>query len=114
MLDVLAGRKYGQGVEGLITLNGHAMTRELSNRCISYVGQEDVFMPTLSAWEALLFVSQLCMAPQPKAERAARMNAVLEQMGLTKVKYSKVCLILPRSRTVIDSAGCRALKVDLK
>ncbi len=90
MLDVLAGRKYGKGVEGLITLNGHVMTRELSNRCISYVGQEDVFMPTLSAWEALLFVSQLCMAPAPKAERAARMNAVLEQMGLTKVKNSKV------------------------
>ena len=95
MLDVLAGRKYGKGVEGVITLNDHVMTRELSNRCISYVGQEDVFMPTLSAWESLLFVSQLCMAPAPKAEHVARMNAVLEQMGLTKVKYSKVCSLPP-------------------
>lgn len=90
MLDVLAGRKFGRGVEGVITLNGHTMTRELSNRCISYVGQEDVFMPTLSAWESLLFVSQLCMDPAPRAERTARMNAVLEQMGLSKVKHSKV------------------------
>lgn len=90
MLDVLAGRKIGQGVGGLITLNEKIMTRELSNRCISYVGQEDVFMPTLSAWESLLFVSQLRTASANKAERFARMDAVLRQMGLLKVKHSKV------------------------
>lgn len=94
MLDVLAGRKVGQGVEGVITLNGHVLTRELANRCISYVGQEDVFMPTMSTWESLLFVTQLCMEPALKSVRAARMDAVLEQMGLLKVKHSKVVFSL--------------------
>ena len=67
MLDVLAGRKTGQGVTGAITLNNHVMTKKLSNRCISYVGQEDVFMPTLSAWESLLFVSPAVHGANPQS-----------------------------------------------
>lgn len=105
MLDVLAGRKFGKGVEGVITLNDQVMTRELSNRCISYVGQEDVFMPTLSAWESLLFVSQLCMASASTAERHARMDTVLDRMGLLKVKHSKVGGALPGGLAVRGMSG---------
>ena len=90
MLDVLSGRKHGKGVEGRVTLNGQPITPETSNKYISYVGQEDVFMPTLSAWESLLFCTQLCLPAMPVKQRNARMEAVLETMGLTRVKNSKV------------------------
>ena len=90
MLDVLSGRKHGKGVEGRVTLNGQPITPETSNKYISYVGQEDVFMPTLSAWESLLFCTQLCLPAMPVKQRNARMEAVLETMGLLRVKNSKV------------------------
>lgn len=77
-------------MEGRILLNGQPVSGRLSNSYISYVAQEDVFEPTLSAWESLLFVTQLCMEAQPDQTRNARMNEVLDMMGLLKVKHSKV------------------------
>ena len=92
LLDVLAGRTTGKGVSGTVSVNGLPITPETSNMYISYVGQEDVFMPTLSAWESLSFITQLCMGPLPRCERESRMESVLTTMGLARVKNSKVFL----------------------
>lgn len=90
MLDILAGRKIGKGLEGTVTLNGLPIEPNLANRCISYVGQEDVFLPMLTVWESLLFIARLSMQPLPNVVREARMNKVLETLGLSRVKNSKV------------------------
>lgn len=91
MLDVLAGKKVGKkGLEGLVTLNGVPINPHLANRCISYVGQEDVFVPMLTVWESLSFVAKLSMPPMPAVVRHARMDAVLGTLGLGRVKNSKV------------------------
>lgn len=83
------------------------VTPETSNMYISYVGQEDVFMPTLSAWESLSFITQLCMGPLPRKEREDRMEMVLKTMGLTRVKNSKVISSAVLETYEMRSFGCQ-------
>ena len=93
MLDILAGRKTGQGLEGAVKLNGLQINPTLANRCISYVGQEDVFMPMLTVWESLLFVAELRVKPDPDVSLTNRMNVVLETLGMARIRNSKVSLL---------------------
>ena len=90
MLDILAGKNSGKGLTGSVTLNGEPINPHLANRCISYVGQEDVFMPMLTVWECLLFVAELSAQASSKVQRDARMNLVLNTLGLGRIKNSKV------------------------
>ncbi len=53
--------------------------------------QEDVFVPILSVWEALMFYTQLSLPGElSMSQRTSRMLSVLRTMGLEKVINSKV------------------------
>ena len=91
MLDILAGRKIGRGIRGTITVNGKPVTAKISGQYFSYVAQEDVFVATLSVWEALMFYTELSLPGDFTTEqRKGRMRAVLRTMGLEKVTKSMV------------------------
>lgn len=64
-------------------------------------------MPTLSAWESLSFITQLCMGPLPRKEREDRMEMVLKTMGLTRVKNSKVISSAVLETYEMRSFGCQ-------
>jgi ABC-type multidrug transport system ATPase subunit len=59
-------------------------------KCSAYVAQEDVFVPTLSAWETLHFHAIL-RTPEgiPKEEIRQRINDVLTVMGLGRVRNTQ-------------------------
>lgn len=91
LLDILAGRKIGRGIRGSVTINGKPVTTETSSQYFAYVAQEDVFVATLTVWEALSFYTQLSLPGDFSADqRKARMKAVLQTMGLEKVTQSRV------------------------
>ena len=91
MLDILAGRRFGKGVKGSVTINGDQITPDTASKFASYVGQEDVFVASLSVWEALHFYTQLSLPGHfTPDQRKSRMESVLETMGLLRVKNSKV------------------------
>ena len=93
MLDILAGRRFGKGVKGSVTINGDQITPDTASKFASYVGQEDVFVASLSVWEALHFYTQLSLPGHfTPDQRKGRMESVLETMGLLRVKNSKVPL----------------------
>lgn len=106
LLDLLAGRKIGKGVSGSVTINGKQVTTETASQYTSYVAQEDVFVPTQSVWEALLFYTQLSLPGDlSMTQRQERMNSVLRTMGLEKVKNSKVGGVLPGGLAVRGLSG---------
>ena len=65
-------------------------------RSSTYVAQEDVFVPTLSAWETLHFQAILRL---PKGTSSAdikrRMDDVMDVMGLSRVKTTQVTYLVP-------------------
>ena len=68
--------------------------------------QEDVFVPTLSVWEALMFYTQLSLPGDLSMDqRKSRMISVLRTMGLEKVVKSKVGGVLPGGIAVRGISG---------
>lgn len=93
MLDVLAGRKIGKGIHGEVTYNGKQVTAENASKFAAYVSQEDVFVATLTVWEALEFYTSLSLGEEfTREQRKQRMESALATMGLTKAKNTKVCI----------------------
>ena len=68
--------------------------------------QEDVFVPTLSVWEALMFYTQLSLPGDLSMDqRKSRMISVLRTMGLEKVIKTKVGGVLPGGIAVRGVSG---------
>ena len=65
LLDVLAGRKSTGRLGGGVRMNGRPCGT-LFKRISAYVAQEDVFVPTMTSWETLVFHATLTL---PKVRR---------------------------------------------
>ena len=92
LLDALAGRKgkTGPNFQGRVLLNGKPAGKYL-RRYSQYVPQEDAFVATLTTLETIKFRAGLTIPSScPKTERAARIAAVIEVLGLRKVRDTKV------------------------
>ena len=60
-------------------------------RLMAYVPQEDIFEPTLLAWETLDMHAQLRLpSSTPRAERITIMEDALHAMGLWKARQTQV------------------------
>ena len=71
-------------------MNG-APLGERFKRCSAYVAQEDVFVPTLSAWETLHFHAILRLPRgTSRADIKQRMDDVMAVMGLSRVRTTQV------------------------
>ena len=63
--------------------------------------QDDTFLPMLSAWESLDIYIQLSLPVHlSKEDRHARMDTVLESMGLLRSKHTKVSSCMQPSHTI--------------
>ncbi|KAK9790764.1 hypothetical protein WJX73_010230 [Symbiochloris irregularis] len=106
MMDILTGRKPSEGTGGTVRVNGHVLTPVIAGKYLSYVGQEDVFLPNLTAWESLNFYSWLSVpAALNRADRQAGMHKTLETMGLQEVKHSMVGGSMPGGVLVRGLSG---------
>jgi ABC-type multidrug transport system ATPase subunit len=90
LLDLLANYKKLGKVEGKIYMNGRSIGKRFK-RVSAYVSQEDVFVPTMSAWETLRFHASLRLGNSLTAtEQCDRMTDVLKIMGLWRSKDTQV------------------------
>ena len=65
-------------------------------RSSTYVAQEDVFVPTLSAWETLHFQAILRLPKgTSRSDIKQRMDDVMDVMGLSRVKTTQVTFSCP-------------------
>ena len=91
LLDVLAGRKAGGKSRGTLTVDGARYATMASRRCaFGYVVQDDSTLPIfLTVREAIQFSANLRLPPSMSTEeRNRRVDRVIGQLGLEKVKDS--------------------------
>ncbi|KAJ3058638.1 hypothetical protein HK102_010384, partial [Quaeritorhiza haematococci] len=96
LLDILANRKnksHGD-ITGEIILNNSVPISKIGSlrqRLLGYVMQHDVFTETLTLQETLLIAAELKLPRRmTRAEKMERVNEVIEELGLTKSRHTKV------------------------
>ena len=86
-------------------MNGAPLTERFKQRS-AYVAQEELFMPTLNAWETLEFQAVLRnRVGLTHAKLRERMHDVMAVMGLSRVKNTQVRALLALQSSL--SALCR-------
>lgn len=84
LLNVLCGR-ISIDAGGYVKLAGRSVADDDVRHSISYCMQEDLFIGTLTVREHLQFTARLRMNPSiPYATKMARVEQVINQLGLTK------------------------------
>eukprot|EP00741_Cyanophora_paradoxa_P015704 tig00020904_g15161.t1 len=90
-LDIVAGRKSIGTVTGRVLLNGEPLVEggeknlRLLQRATSYVTQDDVLLEHLTVRETFMYAARLTLpASATDAERAARVDDVIAELGLIK------------------------------
>ena len=85
LLDVLAQRKTGGIVQGHILIDGYPKD-QYYNRLVGYVEQSNVFLPTLTVIETILFNATMRLPPSiPLSEKKQRALEVMRSIGLSHV-----------------------------
>ncbi|GAB9475705.1 Atp-binding protein [Globisporangium polare] len=88
LLDCISGRNAD--VQGSIAVNGMPWTKRM-RRFTSYVMQDDLFYKTITVREHLMFQAQLRMGKTfSKEQYEDRVDAVMEELGLTKCRDSLI------------------------
>merc|ERR1711937_200084 len=78
-------------VEGLELFDGHEPTRGGIGRDTGYVEQKDTLWGTFTVREMLMYAALLKMSSKyNRQQKAARVDEVIDQMGLTKSKNTKI------------------------
>ncbi|KAJ3370057.1 hypothetical protein HDU91_006612 [Kappamyces sp. JEL0680] len=91
-LDILARKRKGGTVKGEVYLNGDEIADDSTFKRLSgYVDQEDIHLACLTVRETLEFSASLRLPESvTAAQKAARVDEVLRQLGLTHVANSRV------------------------
>mmetsp|Transcript_12160 Transcript_12160/g.27695 ORF Transcript_12160/g.27695 Transcript_12160/m.27695 type:complete len:749 (+) Transcript_12160:126-2372(+) len=91
LMDVISKRKTVGIVEGLILFDGHEPTHGEIGRDTGYVEQKDTLWGTFTVREMLMYTALLKMDRKfSRQQKAARVDEVIGQMGLTKSKDTKI------------------------
>ncbi|KAJ1548636.1 hypothetical protein HK405_001545, partial [Cladochytrium tenue] len=90
-LDIISGKSKRGMVSGSISVDGQAAQLATVKELVGYVDQEDLLMPTLTVREALEFSASLRLPESVGAsERRARVNDVMEALGLSHVADTRI------------------------
>ena len=92
LLDVISGRKAPGAVEGLVLFDGRVPGGGEVSRDVAYVEQRAALWEAFTVAEMLLFTARLKMpsARHSLPEKAARVEAVIDRLGLRKARLSKL------------------------
>jgi len=91
LMDVISKRKTVGMVDGLILFDGHEPTHGEIGRDTGYVEQQDTLWGTFTVREMIMYTALLKMASKyTRAQKSARVDEVIEQMGLVKSKNTKI------------------------
>merc|ERR1712159_935362 len=91
LMDVISKRKTVGIVEGLILFDGHEPSHAEIGRDTGYVEQKDTLWGTFTVREMRMYTALLKMSSKyNRQQKAARVDEVIDQMGLTKSKNTKI------------------------
>ncbi|KIP10262.1 hypothetical protein PHLGIDRAFT_101348 [Phlebiopsis gigantea 11061_1 CR5-6] len=85
LIEILAGKNKSGRTTGSVAFDPSAGHR------VGFVSQQDVLSPTLTVHEALLFAAELRLPESvPKTEKRARVDDVIEKLGLAAVRDVRI------------------------
>ncbi len=87
LMELLYGQQRSCKVEGQILLDGHAVTPPVMRKVASMVTQKDVFMPTLSVEETLVFKATLTTATD-RDHSGSAIDSTLAATGYRRLSQS--------------------------
>lgn len=92
LLDILANRhrKWGSRLRGDFLFNGLFMPPGRLENCVAYVAKDYELCPDMSVRQWLLFTSLLQEPGGPGRDTKARINALLEDLGLGQLKHTRI------------------------
>lgn len=91
LLEVLAGRVKPTSPTGCVLINGQVMKMAHFQRVSGYVMQDDALFPHLTVFETLLFSAKLRLpSAMPVAEKKARVQTLIEELGLLHVANTRI------------------------
>ncbi|KAJ3023038.1 hypothetical protein HKX48_004520 [Thoreauomyces humboldtii] len=92
LLNILAGRVAAGEPTGKILANGKVRDRRTWKRTVGYVEQEDLLYENLTVRETLATAAMLRLPSKlyTKAEKLARVETVMEQLGIAHVADSRI------------------------
>ncbi|KAN0018296.1 hypothetical protein ACTFIU_010911 [Dictyostelium citrinum] len=112
LLDILAQRKSTGKITGQLLVNGKEIGEAYKKYC-SYVTQEDVLLQTYTVFETLKFYADLKLARVSEIEKIKRVEKVIEDVGLTHKRDSRVGGVLAGGVAVIGLSGGEKRRVSI-
>ena len=114
LLDLLTGRLGAGTREGDVLVEGHAFSEEIVWAMSSYVPQEDVFMPHMTALESLTFVARLRLPRRESdADVAERCRTLLGEVGMGHVEHVYVGGVLAGGLSIRGLSGGQRRRLSL-
>ncbi|XP_068660074.1 pleiotropic drug resistance protein 2-like isoform X3 [Aristolochia californica] len=93
LMDVLAGRKTGGYIDGVVSISGYPKNQATFARVSGYCEQTDIHSPHVTVYESLVYSAWLRLAPEVKEEtRKMFVEEVMELVELTQLKNALVGL----------------------
>ncbi|KAL9233903.1 hypothetical protein vseg_008838 [Gypsophila vaccaria] len=93
LMDVLAGRKTGGYIDGIIKISGYDKKQETFARVSGYCEQADIHSPHLTVHESLLFSAWLRLSSDIDADARKRfVEEVMELVELASLRHALVGL----------------------
>ncbi|OSX64901.1 hypothetical protein POSPLADRAFT_1064969 [Postia placenta MAD-698-R-SB12] len=89
LIEILTGKSKSGHTTGSVSFLPYSAHRGSSNEAprVGFVPQQDILPHTLSVREALLFAAELRLPESiPHAEKLARVDAVIDQLGLSHIR----------------------------
>ncbi|KAF2069007.1 hypothetical protein CYY_009676 [Polysphondylium violaceum] len=112
LLDILAQRKSGT-VTGQLLVNGKEIGDNYKKIC-SYVTQEDTLLQTATVFETLKFYADLRLPSYyTEEQKIARVDQVLDDIGLSKKRDSKIGGVLPGGIVLKALSGGEKRRVSI-
>ena len=72
--------------EGNVCLNGHPLSDPECKQLIGFVPQDDLLIEELTVFQNLWYTARLCFANLTKKEIEDRVNTILEDLDLSKIR----------------------------
>lgn len=113
LLDILAARKSVGRLMGSVAVNGVARGANFA-RHVSYVPQEDTFLPTMTVGETCSLHAALTLPRgTPQEHTAARIDEVLAAMGMLHARDTLVGGVLPGGLCLRGLSGGERKRVSI-
>ncbi|KAK9760467.1 hypothetical protein K7432_015470 [Basidiobolus ranarum] len=98
LVDILGGKQKSGKVCGSLLVDGRPMSTTEMRQLVGFVDQEFVLAPELTVFESLMFSACLRL-PEciPYEEKLARVETLIQKLGLEKVRDRRVGSVATRS-----------------